>query len=174
MRYVCRVQFLSHWTFIFSVWLVFSCFNRPILNLLLQLPSSVQTQSSAARTASAFPRPLCATARTTVTTAATRFPAQPSPAALGLSSAKTLFAFLSRGPAMATPTAATAQTSGRGTRTATARPVPKPLLLASAPPWSSTALVGSASTAAGSVMERSTASINQTKQTVVSETLNNS
>lgn len=99
-----------------------------------------------------------------MTTAPTKPPARPSPAALRLSSATTQFVFLACGYVTVTSTAPMAQTSGP-------RPVgqrDRPLLpLISAHPWSSSVAVGSASMAAGSVTGEPNASIDRMKPIVV-------
>lgn len=126
--------------------------------------SSAQTQSSAAGTDNACHPPSCVTTRLTVTTAATRPPARPSPAAPRPSSVTTPFVFHACGPATETPIAQTARTSGP--RTVVQRHLTL-LPLISAHPWSSTVAAANASMAAGSVMGELTASIDQMKLTVL-------
>lgn len=87
-------------------------------------------------------------------TAVTRSPARLSLALLPPSSATTLSASRNSGPAMVTPTALMAQTSGPATVARGDLTLP-PLI--GARPWSSTVAVESASTVAGSVMEDLTA-----------------
>lgn len=127
-------------------------------------PSSAQTQSSAAGMANACQAHSCAMMRQTVMTAVMRPLAHLLPATLRPSSATTLFAFLACGPATVTPTALTARTSGP--RTVVQRDMPL-LPPTAAQPWSSAVAAESASIAAGSVTEEPTASIDQTKLTVL-------
>lgn len=120
--------------------------------------------SSAAAVANVCRPPSCATMRRTVTTAATRPPVHPSPAAPHPSSATTPFASHACGLATVMPTAPTARTSGP--RTVVPRNL-TPLWLITARPWSSAVAAESASMEAGSAMEEPTASIDLTKLTVV-------
>lgn len=120
--------------------------------------------SSAAAVANVCRPPSCATMRRTVTTAATRPPVHPSPAAPHPSSATTPFASHACGLATVMPTAPTARTSGP--RTVVPRNL-TPLWLITARPWSSAVAAESASMEAGSAMEELTASIDLTKLTVV-------
>lgn len=140
------------------------CFLRLPVRVLSQRPSNAQTQNSAAGTATVCPPPSCVMKRRTVTTAVMKPPAHLLPAAPRISSAITAFVFHACGPATGTPTAPTALTSGPG---AAGRREPPPLPLTSARCWSSAVVMGSASTLAGSVMEEPTASIDQTRATVV-------
>lgn len=108
--------------------------------------------------------PLCAMTRQTVMMAVTRPLACPSPAALRLSSATTLFVSRVYGPVTVTPTVQMAQTNGPAIVAHRDQTLP---FLTSAHPWSFTVKAESASTAAGGVIEVLTAWTNQMKLTVV-------